>query len=137
MRLFQSILSLFCALFITICSVAQFHHHSDDGSMLIFTCKADVCSYEHKNTKHTDESCKHGCHDGHQQSEKNCSLKINIAKTENKPNNDFIYWCIVFDEIVGIAHKIGITIICYHFILKLQLSKISNKLLRAPPYFIL
>ena len=142
MRLYKAILSTFCAFFIIFCSIAQFHHHADDGSMLIFSCKTSLCDGNH-NHNHIHEhnslagnTCKHGCHDGHDQNENQCSLKINIATPENKQNNEFVYWCIVYDEIVGIAQDFIKPFLEFDLVPKSQSSKVSNKLLRAPPFWL-
>ena len=141
MRLCKAILSLFCAFFIIFCSIAQFHHHADDGTMLIFTCKATECEdnhYHKHNQKHNNlkgNTCKHGCHDGHHQNEKQCSLKINIVTPEHKPNNELVYWCIVDDEIVGHTLNIIKHILEFDLRHKSQSSKVSNRLLRAPPFY--
>lgn len=96
-------MSILCAILITICSIAQFHHHSNDGRMIVYTCiQNNSCNQEHnhKNDQHSTYSstCSHDCHDSHQHDEKNCSLKINILKLEKKQIQKIIVACIVIAD---------------------------------------
>lgn len=107
MRVVNAILSSFCAIIIIICSIAQFHHHDENGKMVVFSCTEHV--YGNHNHNHTpidgyciDHShCSHGCNDGNHQDEKNCSLKINIAKAEKKNIPHIIISCIIIDDIAS------------------------------------
>lgn len=98
MKGYKSILSIFCAIIIIICSVVQFHHHDINGKMVIFSCSEHICTNHHFHISidgTSQHTCTHGCNDGHHQDEKNCSLKINIAKPENKNLNQIILSCII------------------------------------------
>ena len=104
MRVLQSIISTICAILIVICSIAQFHHHSHDGSMVVFSydnvISCDHNNHQHHSTQHLASDCtySHGCNDGHHQDEKNCSLKINIVKPESKQFSKIILACMIITD---------------------------------------
>ena len=94
MRLFKYIFSIVGALTIVFCSIAQFHHHSEDGQMIVYTLNCDINNHlsqhshnNHKNTHDKEQSCSHDCHDGHKQEDKSCALKINIVNIEKEDVN--------------------------------------------------
>lgn len=101
MRICKAILSSFCAIIIIICSIIQFHHHDETGKMVVFSCSEHfsdiVHSHEHFDF-HKYNQCSHGCNDGHHQDEKNCSLKINIAKTEKKNIQQIVIACVIIAD---------------------------------------
>ena len=104
MRILQAILSAFCAIIIIICSIVQFHHHDETGKMVVFSCSEhlsdSVHTHEHLN-HHECNHCSHGCNDGHHQDEKNCSLKINIAKAEKKNLQQIIRACVIINDFIS------------------------------------
>lgn len=139
MKKMQVITSIICAFIITICSIAQFHHHNNDGKMVIFSCKEQTttCSHEHKHDNHqhkyAENSCTHGCHDSHQHDENNCSLKINIQKTENKNNSKVFIACVIIaDYALNISNNLH-SIYINPDIEFFSFEKISSIGLRAPP----
>lgn len=103
MRALKAILSSICAIIIVFCSIAQFHHHDENGKMVIFSCMEQICNndqhHSHEGIAH--RHCSHGCNDGHHQDEKNCSLKINIAKPEKKNINQIIISCTIIADILN------------------------------------
>lgn len=106
MRFIQSVISTVCAILIIICSIAQFHHHDHDGKMVVFSCTEELaCNHaeHHHDALQCIEhnTCSHGCHDGHHQDEKNCSLKINIVKPENKQIAKVIIACMVITDLIA------------------------------------
>lgn len=106
MRVIEIITSTICAILIIICSIAQFHHHDYDGKMVVYSFSANVsCNHieKHNTTDSHGSECNtrgHGCHDGNHQGEKNCSLKINIVKPENKQFSKIIIACMVIADLV-------------------------------------
>lgn len=136
MKVFKTILSSFCAIIIIICSIAQFHHHDENGKMVIFYCSEHICGNHHFHTT-TDginqQPCTHGCNDGHHQDEKNCSLKINIAKNENKNLNQIIISCIIINDITNDLAQEKSVYFCINDIPLLYQYYTSSCGLRAPP----
>lgn len=132
----KSILSVFCSIIIVICSIVQFHHHDNDGKMVVFSVSEHVCSDSHEHepmcgVNHSPQS--HGCQDGHHQDEKNCSLKINIAKIEKKSIPQIVISCVLIDNTLSDISQIE-----NHFLIPWDESFISRDcigihLLRAPP----
>lgn len=137
MRTIQKIISIFSALIILICSIAQFHHHDETGRMVVFCCSSDLChsAHNHKSTHDiaNNNICSHGCNDGNHQDEKNCSLKINIAKVEKKSFSPIIFFCKIFDNTIkNISQIENILYIPQNEFYLLKISKQTHSL-RAPP----
>lgn len=140
MRVLKAVFSILCALIIVFCSVAQFHHHSDDGHMVIFSYNCDSANHlllhiiDNQNLDETEtHKCSHGCHDGHQQEDKNCALKISIAKTEKKDIPNFIFCCDLFNELSGYILESPKTFERNFVELKYNFHKNGVRLMRAPP----
>ena len=133
MRVLQSILSLSIALVVAFCSVAQFHHHSRDGKMMVYYCTLlSHLHHEHESNTDYTEDCSHGCHDGHHEKEKQCSLKINIAKPEKKQNLYFVFWSVVHDYMRAFDNALVDKLeSCNGFVI--SIIKTDTKALRAPP----
>lgn len=136
MKLLRNILAIFSALIILICSVAQFHHHDVTGKIVVFSCSEQLCCETHnQEISHTikNHQCSHGCSDKNHQDEKNCSLKINLAKVENKSFFPIISIFEIFDyEIKNLLQLEN------HFNIPQIVSKLCSGnyniyLLRAPP----
>jgi hypothetical protein len=140
MRLFKYIFSIVGALTIVFCSIAQFHHHSEDGQMIVYTLNCDINNHlsqhshnYHKKTHDKEQSCSHDCHDGHKQEDKSCALKINIVNIEKEDVNHFIFCCDIFNEIGTYHEDTPVTIPHYYYLKKDDFHKIGAGLMRAPP----
>lgn len=140
MRLFKYIFSIVGALTIVFCSIAQFHHHSEDGQMIVYTLNCDINNHlsqhshnNHKNTHDKEQSCSHDCHDGHKQEDKSCALKINIVNIEKEDVKHFIFCCDIFTEIGTYHEDTPVTIPHYYYLKKDYFHKIGAGLMRAPP----
>ncbi len=135
MRVLETIISLFIAIVVSFCSIAQFHHHSTDGRMMIYSCNITNCTHSHNHNEKTvpQEECSHGCHDGHHKDEANCSLKISIQKTENKVTNDILI-CII--SLFDFKHWYDEVIECICDCENITINNFWQGIihLRAPPY---
>ena len=133
MRVLQSILSLSVAVIVAFCSVAQFHHHSRDGKMMVYNCTLfSELHHEHDNVADHVGDCGHGCHDGHHKKEKQCSIKINIVKPEKKQNLNFVFWSDVLDGMRTIYNAVKNDFESYNESV-ICIVKLESKFLRAPP----
>ncbi len=104
MKICKTILTLFYAVIIVICSIVQFHHHDIDGKMVVFSCSDVIChniEHHHEPMGINCNTCSHGCHDGHHQDEQKCSLKINIAKTEKESISKIIIAFIIIADLIS------------------------------------
>lgn len=140
-RTIKAIISLICAMLIIACSVAQFHHHDNDGRMVVFSCtkqfahKQDIHNHNHIHHSTECSNCSsHGCHDRNHQDEKNCSLKINIVKPENKQFSKIIIVCMLITDLLLNACDIITQIFFIQTDVDISPTDISSSLrLRAPP----
>lgn len=135
MKFVKNILAIFNAAIILLCSIAQFHHHDETGKMVVFSV-SDYMNCEnhiHELIQNINECHSHGCHDGNHEKEKNCSLRISIAKVESKTYFPIIFFCEIFDNelryITQIVNRLNIPS-------KVRIestNKNCTSLLRAPP----
>ena len=140
MRLFKYIFSVVGAIVIVFCSIAQFHHHSEDGSMIVYTLNCEVNNMlsqytqnNHNTHQNKEHSCAHDCHDGHKQDDKSCALKINIVNTEKEDINHYVFCCDIFNEIGTYLEEVPVIISHYYFLKKDKFHKNGVRLMRAPP----